>query len=139
MTPYLPHLKQLQEVSLFYFIYVYEANQLHLHSPSHEYPPTHTHTLYLFYRPVFIVNSKVNVERDFLLYPHYGYTSLWSVQPLTLFSPYSFPVTSHYSTAFQYMTLHPLPAQVQHVLILTFIIFCSFPSFPEFHRIVSLF
>jgi hypothetical protein len=58
LNPSTPHIKQLQDVSLFYFTYIYEVHQPYsltfisfVHPPaSHKYPPP---VLYLFYSPVF--------------------------------------------------------------------------------------
>jgi hypothetical protein len=62
----LPHLKQLQDVSSFYFIYVHEAHQSYsltfiysFHLPlSLKYPPHYTHCTY-FTVLSFIFNSKI--------------------------------------------------------------------------------
>jgi hypothetical protein len=97
------HMKQLQEVSLFYFTHVYEASEPYSPPSSHPFtlPPPQVlpPTLYLFCSPVFhfIFNSKVHVQRGFSMYPSCEYTFLWSVQPFFTL-PYPFPPTLHYST-----------------------------------------
>jgi hypothetical protein len=72
-----PHLKQLQEVSWFYFTHVYEAYQPYsltfissIHSSSPTSTPSHTHCTY-FTILSSVINSKVNVQRSFSTYSNY--------------------------------------------------------------------
>jgi hypothetical protein len=95
-----PHLKQLQEVSLFHIFkwspsntYLH-FNLLHSNSPSHSYHPPYT--WYLFYSPFFII--WVDVQRAFSMYPCYEYTLVHSIPSITL--PYPFNSHPHFSTVF---------------------------------------
>jgi hypothetical protein len=89
-TSFQPHLKQLQKVSVFYFVYISISTiLLHFHflihpPPSYKYP-AHTYCIYLTVLS-FITNPKVNVQRGFSTYPHCKCTLLWSVQHLPLLS-----------------------------------------------------
>jgi hypothetical protein len=110
-NPLTTHLKQLQEDSSFHFIYVCEAHQpysLTFISSIYHPPPTNypTHTTY-FILLSFIINSKLNVQRCFYLYPHCEYTLLLSIQ-LFCYSPLLFPF--HYFPLFKtfhYTSVYP--------------------------------
>jgi hypothetical protein len=77
-----------------------------LHSPS---PFTSMPHCTYFIVLSFIFNSKVNVQKGFLMYPPCEYTLLWSVQPLT---PLLLPSHSPLLNSVQYMSLCLLTAQM---------------------------
>jgi hypothetical protein len=73
----LSHLKHLQDILSFYFMYVYEVHQPYsltfisfIHSLPTSTPPQCTYFTVLS----FIFNSKVNVRWDFSMYPSCAYT-----------------------------------------------------------------
>jgi hypothetical protein len=73
------------------------------------------------------------------MYAHFGYTLLWSVQSLPLLSLTPLPPTPSFSTAFN---THPCILYLHilwYAILLISIILFSFPCFPEFHRVVTLF
>jgi hypothetical protein len=78
-TPSPHHLRQLQEISSFCFMYVYEVHQPYsltlissiLPPPSHKYPlPAHTHCT-CFTVLSFVIRSKVSVKRDFSMWVYF--------------------------------------------------------------------
>jgi hypothetical protein len=86
LDPSLPHIKQLQEVSLFYFVYANEAHQPYsftftssIHLPFPINTPSPTVPILQSCLLLLIPNSM------FLVYPCCEYTLLWSVHPFHLF------------------------------------------------------
>jgi hypothetical protein len=93
-------------------------------------PPTGTPTWhYVFYSPVFCINSKFSVQRGS---PRCKCTLLWSIQLLPC-SPLSLASHLHYSTAF-----NPSTCTVMYfnIVMLCYSLFLSL--LPEFHRAVPL-
>jgi hypothetical protein len=88
----LSHLKQLQEVSLFYFLYEYEAHQPYcfIFISCTQHPP---HVLYLFYSFVFQYESQSQCSKGFL-----DASQLWICFTLIVQAP--LPSTHYYSAAF---------------------------------------
>jgi hypothetical protein len=77
----------------------------------------------------FIINSKVNVQRSFLIYPHCEYALHWSAQLLLLLSLPSYPPLFN---SFQYIALYPLPPQMLCIsILLTFNHSFSLPPPPS--------
>jgi hypothetical protein len=79
----------------------------------------------------FIFNSKVSAQGGFSVYLSCENTVLWSI-----LSPFLLSLLSLLFNSFQYLSLCHLPAQIS--ILLTIILF-SFPSSPDFHRLVPLF
>jgi hypothetical protein len=104
------------------------------HSCSDKYAPPHC-TYFLV--PSLVINIKVHVQRDFSIYPFCGYTLLWSFQPFPLLS-----LTFHLPTPiFQQFSIYILISSTFTCYVLQCwysIVLFSFPSFPKFHRIISL-
>jgi hypothetical protein len=73
------------------------------------------------------------------MYPHYKYTLLWSIQHLPLQFITLLPPIPHFSTAFN---THPYILYLHTCYALQYCccsnILFSFPSFPGFHRVVSV-
>jgi hypothetical protein len=127
--PSSPHLKQLQEISLFYFIY--EVHQRYtvtfisfFHpSPSYYY---HPHILYLFYSPVFCYWYLNWCSNGFLkVCPLWVYfTLVCSTPAITL--PYPFTSPPPFSTSF---TTHPYIFYL-HILYFTTLLMLYHSLFP---------
>jgi hypothetical protein len=115
-------------------------NLLHLPFP---FPlvPHHTHTLYLFYSPIFSLLILSQRSRGFSMYLHSEYTLLWSIQPFPLLSLLLYLSSPPlFATAF---STHPYIFYLHRCYVLWYywcsILFFSFLSFQEFPLLITYF
>jgi hypothetical protein len=98
-------------------------------------PPNPT---FLFYVCLCLISHSLPLLVRFTQHTHTGHGQ-WSILPLPLLSLTPLCPTLNFSTAFNTTAVYSLPSQM-YVLQYYFcsVIFFSFPSFPEFHRVVPL-